>query len=159
MIEAELAEEGADLDELTGAPGPTAPGPRRRRQEGEATQASRAGPVARGRRQRRTTERSPRLRPRTRSAAAPAGARRRSASAARKESEKRREAPAQPTERQRGGVIGFFVSCWAELKRVQWPDRETLIQASAVTVIFIAVMAAYLGALDALFNWLVQRIL
>jgi len=28
-----------------------------------------------------------------------------------------------------------------------------------VTVIFIAVMAAYLGALDALFNWLVQRLI
>ncbi len=47
----------------------------------------------------------------------------------------------------------------AELKRVQWPDRETLIQATAITVVFIAVMAAYLGVLDAVFNWLVQRIL
>jgi preprotein translocase subunit SecE len=28
-----------------------------------------------------------------------------------------------------------------------------------VTVIFIAVAAAYLGALDALFNWLVQRLI
>ncbi len=28
-----------------------------------------------------------------------------------------------------------------------------------VTVIFIAVMAAYLGALDALFSWLVGRLL
>ena len=28
-----------------------------------------------------------------------------------------------------------------------------------VTVIFIAIMAAYLGVLDAIFNWLVQRIL
>ena len=78
-----------------------------------------------------------------------------------KESAKRRQTPTQPAEktRQRGRVIGFFISCWAELKRVQWPDRETLIQASAVTVIFIAVMAAYLGALDALFNWLVQRLI
>jgi len=77
-----------------------------------------------------------------------------------KESAKRRQTSTQPAEtRQRGRVIGFFISCWAELKRVQWPDRETLIQASAVTVIFIAVMAAYLGALDALFNWLVQRLI
>jgi preprotein translocase SecE subunit len=56
-------------------------------------------------------------------------------------------------------VVGFLISCWAELKRVQWPDRETLIQASAVTLVFIAVAAAYLGALDALFNFVVQRIL
>jgi preprotein translocase SecE subunit len=59
----------------------------------------------------------------------------------------------------RGGVIGFLLSCWAELKKVQWPDRETLVQATAVTIIFVAVAAAYLGALDALFQWLVKQIL
>ena len=62
-------------------------------------------------------------------------------------------------ERRRGGVIGFLASCWAELKRVQWPDRDTLVQASAVTLVFVAVMAAYLGALDALFNFLIKRII
>jgi preprotein translocase subunit SecE len=67
-----------------------------------------------------------------------------------------RKEPAEREERRRGAVLSFLISCWAELKRVQWPDRETLIQASAVTVIFIAVAAAYLGALDALFNWLVK---
>ena len=39
------------------------------------------------------------------------------------------------------------------------PDRETLIQATAVTILFVAVAAAYLGALDALFNFLVKKIL
>jgi preprotein translocase SecE subunit len=66
---------------------------------------------------------------------------------------------AEKAEKRRGAVTGFLASCWAELKRVQWPDRDTLVQASAVTFIFVAVMAAYLGALDAAFNWLVQRIL
>jgi preprotein translocase SecE subunit len=60
---------------------------------------------------------------------------------------------------QRGGVLGFLISCWAELKKVQWPDRETLIQATAVTVLFVAVAAAYLGALDAFFSWLIKQIL
>ena len=62
-------------------------------------------------------------------------------------------------ERQRGGVIGFLASCWAELKKVQWPDRDTLVQATAVTIIFVAVAATYLGALDALFGYLVKQIL
>jgi preprotein translocase SecE subunit len=65
----------------------------------------------------------------------------------------------QAERKPRGRVIAFFISCWAELKRVQWPDRETLVQASAVTVLFIAVAAAYLGALDAFFNFLVQHLL
>jgi preprotein translocase SecE subunit len=62
-------------------------------------------------------------------------------------------------ERGRSGVIGFLVSCWQELKKVQWPDRETLIQATAVTILFVAVAAVYLGALDALFDFLIKRIL
>jgi preprotein translocase SecE subunit len=62
-------------------------------------------------------------------------------------------------ERRRGGVTGFIASCWAELKRVQWPDRDTLVQASTVTLVFVAVMAAYLGALDAIFNFLIKRII
>jgi preprotein translocase SecE subunit len=78
----------------------------------------------------------------------------------RQESEQlaRKQKQAQ-AERQRGGVIGFLVSCWQELKKVQWPDRDTLVQASTVTVIFVVVAAAYLGALDAVFNFLIKRIL
>jgi preprotein translocase SecE subunit len=157
VIEAELAEEGADLDELAtespdGAATQKAPPKKERRrlrspapsradvgkpQDAAATEAPAEDRVSRRAQRREERERERR----------------------RRESAKRREAPAQPTERQRGRIIGFFISCWAELKRVQWPDRQTLIQASAVTVIFIAVAAAYLGALDALFNWLVQRLI
>jgi preprotein translocase SecE subunit len=75
-----------------------------------------------------------------------------------KEQLARKQKQAQ-ADRGRGGVIGFLVSCWQELKKVQWPDRDTLIQATAVTIIFVVVAAAYLGALDAVFNFLVKRIL
>ena len=103
----------------------------------------------------------------------PSRAERRAAERARKEEERkareererkdrerlaRREKQAKE-ERQRGAVIGFIASCWAELKRVQWPDRDTLVQASAVTIVFVAIAAAYLGALDGAFNWLVNQIL
>jgi len=88
------------------------------------------------------------------------GEKRKRAEQKRRESEqlakKQKQAQAQ---RQRGGVIGFLVSCWAELKKVQWPDRDTLVQATAVTIIFVAVAATYLGALDAAFNFLVKQIL
>jgi preprotein translocase SecE subunit len=158
VVEAELAEEGADLDELArqepdgGAPAEAPPKEERsgklrapapsRADVGRAEDTAVAEAPAEDKISRRARRREERERERRR-----------------RESAKRREAPAQPVERQRGRVIGFFISCWAELKRGQWPDRETLIQASAVTVIFIAVAAAYLGALDALFNWLIQRLL
>ena len=87
--------------------------------------------------------------------------RRREREEARVKQERRaaRERQPEAKERSRGPVIGFLVSCWAELKRVQWPDRDTLVQASAITLVFIAVAAAYLGALDAAFSFLVKRIL
>jgi preprotein translocase SecE subunit len=66
---------------------------------------------------------------------------------------------AEKAEKRRGPIIGFLLSCWAELKRVQWPDRDTLVQASAVTFIFVAIMAAYLGGLDAAFNWFIKQII
>ncbi len=62
-------------------------------------------------------------------------------------------------ERQRSGFIGFLISCWQELKKVQWPDRDTLVQATAVTILFVAVAAAYLGALDAVFSEFIKLIL
>lgn len=100
-------------------------------------------------------------------------AERRAEAKALKESEKRKRAEQKrreseqlakkqkqaAAERQRGGVFGFFASCWAELKKVQWPDRDTLVQATAVTIIFVGVAATYLGALDAAFNFLVKQIL
>ncbi len=104
----------------------------------------------------------------------PSRAERRAEAKARKEAEKRQEQErkrreAQQLEKkqkqakaertQRGGVIGFLVSCWAELKKVQWPDRETLIQATAVTILFVAVAAAYLGFLDYVFQELIKLIL
>ena len=73
--------------------------------------------------------------------------------------ELKKKGQAEKAEKRRGPILGFLLSCWAELKRVQWPDRDTLVQASAVTFIFVAVMAAYLGALDAAFNWFIKQLL
>ena len=78
---------------------------------------------------------------------------------ARAKQQKRGAAAIEAPEKKRGAVTGFIASCWAELKKVQWPDRDTLVQASAVTIIFVVVAAAYLGALDAAFNYLVKEIL
>ena len=59
----------------------------------------------------------------------------------------------------RSGHWTFFSSVFRELGKVQWPDRDTLVQASAVTLLFVAVAAAYLGALDALFSKLVDLVI
>jgi preprotein translocase SecE subunit len=71
----------------------------------------------------------------------------------------KRQKQAKVDRKKRGGVIAFLQSCIAELKRVQWPNRDTLLQATAVTVVFVFVAAVYLGVIDLVVNWVVQRIL
>jgi preprotein translocase subunit SecE len=61
--------------------------------------------------------------------------------------------------RERGRVLGFLAASWAELQRVQWPDRQTLTSLTGVTLMFVLIVGGYLGLLDAIFSKLVQAIL
>jgi preprotein translocase SecE subunit len=60
---------------------------------------------------------------------------------------------------ERGRVMDFLVSVWAELKRVEWPDRQTLTTLTGVVLGFVIIAGGYLGLLDAIFSRLVQAIL
>lgn len=66
-----------------------------------------------------------------------------------------------PVPRKRGklNVIGFVRACWAELQRVQWPDRRQVGQATAVVLGFVVIAGAYLGLADALAQRIVNLIL
>jgi len=55
--------------------------------------------------------------------------------------------------------IGFLRACWAELQRVQWPDRRQVGQATAVVLGFVVVAGAYLGVADAIAQRVVDLIL
>ena len=61
----------------------------------------------------------------------------------------------------RGGnrAIGFLRASWAELQRVQWPDRRAVAQATAVVLGFVAVAGAYLGFADFVAKEFVEFIL
>ncbi len=48
----------------------------------------------------------------------------------------------------------FLKASWAELQRVQWPDRRQVGQATAVVIGFVIIAGAYLGAAD----WVAQRL-
>jgi preprotein translocase SecE subunit len=61
--------------------------------------------------------------------------------------------------RRRGRVMNFFVQVWAELRRVQWPDRSQVTQATAVVVVFCAIAGSYLAVWDYLFSKLMKFIL
>jgi len=62
-------------------------------------------------------------------------------------------------DRSRGRLLTFLGHCADELKRVQWPDRRHVGQATAVVLGFVVLAGGYLGLLDALWRPLVEAIL
>ncbi len=66
---------------------------------------------------------------------------------------------APPTKKGRGRLLGFLRASWAELQRVQWPDRRQVGQATAVVLGFVVVAGAYLGVADAVAQKIVDFII
>jgi preprotein translocase SecE subunit len=56
-------------------------------------------------------------------------------------------------------VIQFLIAVWAELQRVQWPNRQALITLTGVVLGFVLIAGGYLGLLDAIFSELIKAIL
>jgi preprotein translocase SecE subunit len=67
--------------------------------------------------------------------------------------------PDKPTEKGGFRFVAFLRASWAELQRVQWPDRRQVGQATAVVLGFVVVAGLYLGLADALAQWIVDRII
>ena len=61
--------------------------------------------------------------------------------------------------KQRGRVLTFLRHCVDELRRVQWPDRRQVGQATAVVLGFVVLAGGYLGLLDALWKPIIDAIL
>jgi preprotein translocase subunit SecE len=61
--------------------------------------------------------------------------------------------------RQRGRVLTFLRHCADELRRVQWPNRRQVGQATAVVLGFVVLAGGYLGLLDALWKPIIDAIL
>lgn len=52
----------------------------------------------------------------------------------------------------------FAEGVQVEMRRVTWPDRDQLRNATAVTIVFVLVLAVIIGLMDAVFSWIVQLI-
>ena len=63
-------------------------------------------------------------------------------------------APRGPRRSLASRAIAFLQASWAELQRVQWPDRRQVAQATAVVLGFVTVAGLYLGAAD----WVAQKV-
>ena len=62
--------------------------------------------------------------------------------------------PGAPTRKGAGRFVGFVRASWAELQRVQWPDRRQVAQATGVVIGFVIVAGLYLGLAD----WVAKQV-
>jgi preprotein translocase SecE subunit len=67
---------------------------------------------------------------------------------------RREAAPGAPTRKGAGRFVGFLRASWAELQRVQWPDRRQVAQATGVVIGFVIIAGLYLGVAD----WVAKQI-
>jgi preprotein translocase subunit SecE len=57
------------------------------------------------------------------------------------------------------GLVRFAQECWAELQKVTWPDRQTVIRLTVLVIIISAIVGAYILGADQVFTYLMNSVL
>jgi preprotein translocase SecE subunit len=57
------------------------------------------------------------------------------------------------------GVRRYLVESWAELKKVAWPTRETVIRLTLLVIAVSVAVGIYISVLDRIFNSLLDLVL
>jgi preprotein translocase subunit SecE len=65
----------------------------------------------------------------------------------------------RPAQKGPARFLAFLRASWAELQRVQWPDRRQVAQATAVVLGFVVIAGAYLGVADRVASEIVDFII
>ena len=55
------------------------------------------------------------------------------------------------------GLVRFAQESLSELRKVTWPERETVIRLTAIVIVISALIAAYIFAFDNLFTLVITR--
>lgn len=50
----------------------------------------------------------------------------------------------------------YFVGVWEELKLVDWPDKEEVLNTTLAVLVFILIIAIFLGGIDLLISFLLK---
>ncbi len=57
----------------------------------------------------------------------------------------------------RQSPVEFAQEAWAELRKVTWPSRETVLRLTLIVLVISALIAAYIFAFDNLFTLVITR--
>ena len=53
----------------------------------------------------------------------------------------------------------YLTESWAELKKVAWPTRETVVRLTLLVVAVSVIVGVYIFVLDRIFNTLVDQVI
>jgi len=54
------------------------------------------------------------------------------------------------------GIREFVQGVQVEMRRVTWPDREQLRNATIVILVFVLILSVVIGLMDAFFSWFIR---
>ena len=57
------------------------------------------------------------------------------------------------------GIRRYLADSWAELRKVVWPTRETVLRLTLLVIAVSIAVGIYIGVLDRIFNTLVEQVL
>jgi preprotein translocase subunit SecE len=57
------------------------------------------------------------------------------------------------------GLRRYLTESWAELKKVAWPNRETVVRLTLLVVAVSVLIGVYIYVLDRIFNTLVDQVI
>jgi preprotein translocase subunit SecE len=57
------------------------------------------------------------------------------------------------------GIRRYLVESWAELKKVAWPTRETVIRLTVLVIAVSVIVGIYIFVLDRIFNTLIDQVI
>lgn len=55
---------------------------------------------------------------------------------------------------QREGLFAYFRNSWFEFKKVVWPARDDAVKMTIFVIVFVAVLSAFIYAVDTAVSWL-----
>jgi preprotein translocase SecE subunit len=59
----------------------------------------------------------------------------------------------------RRGPFAFIGECWAELKKVEWPNQNQVIQGTVVVLVACTIAGVYLWLNDQLWKQVVEKVI
>jgi preprotein translocase SecE subunit len=68
-------------------------------------------------------------------------------------------APGEVQPVRRGGIFGFIAESAAELKKVEWPGQNQVIQGTVVVLVACIIVGVYLWLNDQLWKHFVEKVL